>query len=333
MMGLGEADVPDRLAPLPVWASQVLFAGACAAFVMAERVAVDRIAPGTGPYSIMYPVVMVATVFGRWQCGALTLAILVAFVWFLVLPHTATFALARAGDGARTVMNVVTGAFVVALAELIRRSFRRAMRERGATIANQALLLREIDHRVKNNFAIVTSLLGLQQRQANDEATKEALGAALNRVQSIARAHNHLYGGTQSAGDSVDMQLYISELCTALSQALFLGEDVKLHCDCDPVKMDRDRAVAVGLVVNELVTNAAKHAFRGRDGGQIRVSLTAHDGGVRLTVSDDGIGMTDTPRKGALGQRLIDGFSQQASGTLAYTTGPQGTTFTLDLTP
>ena len=114
MMGLGEADVPDRLAPLPVWASQVLFAGACAAFVMVERVAVDRIAPGTGPYSIMYPVVMVATVFGRWQCGALTLAILVAFVWFLVLPHTSTFALARAGDGARTVMNVVTGAFVVA---------------------------------------------------------------------------------------------------------------------------------------------------------------------------------------------------------------------------
>jgi two-component sensor histidine kinase len=332
MIGLGEADVPDRLAPLPVWASQVFIALACSLLMIAERFVIDLVAPGTGPYSLMYPFIMIATLFGRWPSGALTAIVLILFVWYFVLPPAYSFEFAHAADMPRTIVNAGTCAVIVALAEFARRSFRSAVKQRNATIREQALLLREIDHRVKNNFAIVTSLLGLQQRQAADPATQEALASALARVDSIARAHNHLYDGARGAGD-VDMQVYISELCAALGHALFLPDAVKLHCACEPLTMQRDRAVAAGLVVNELVTNAAKHAFSGRDGGEIRVSLASLGGGARLTVSDNGIGMPQSARKGALGQRLIDGFSKQASGKLSVSTGPGGTTFTLDLTP
>ena len=330
MLGLGEADVRDRLAPLPVWLGQALFGTACAAAIMGERFLVDRVAPGIGPFSIMYPALMISTLFGRWQSGVLTAAIVILFVWYAVLPPTNSFAFSREGDAARTIVNTITSFIIIALAELARRSFRRAMRERNARIDEQALLLREIDHRVKNNFAIVNGLLALQQRQASDPATRAALATALSRVESVARAHNHLYAGAAGAGE-VDMRVYISELCAALEQALFLGAAVTLTCACERVTMQRDRAVAVGLVVNELVTNAAKHAFLGRESGEIRVALEARDGTARLSVVDNGIGLPPVRREGALGQRLIDGFSKQANGLLTSDSNSNGTVFVLEL--
>jgi len=330
MIGLGEADVPDRLAPLPVWASQLLFGTACAAVIVGERFLVDRVAPGIGPFSIMYPALMISTLFGRWQSGVVTAVIVIVFVWYAVLPPSNSFAFEREGDVARTVVNAITSFIIVALAELARRSFRSAVKERNVRIDEQALLLREIDHRVKNNFAIVVSLIGLQRRQAADPATQEALSTALSRVESVARAHNHLYGAAAGTA-AVDMQVYISELCAALKQALFLGDAVTLACTCDPVSLQRDRAVAVGLVVNELVTNAAKHAFQGRETGEIRVALRSSGAAVRLSVADNGIGLPPVRRDGALGQRLIDGFSRQANGALTSKSDAGGTVFVLEL--
>src|SRR5690606_3710240 len=101
--------------------------------------------------------------------------------------------------------------------------------------------------------------LDLQRRRASDPGTQEALGAALSRVESIARAHRHLYRGGGSAG-SVEMKDYLPDLCAALADALFLHGTITLQCTTDSVQMPRDRAVSIGLVVNELVTNAVKHA-------------------------------------------------------------------------
>ena len=105
-------------------------------------------------------------------------------------------------------------------------------------------------------------------------------------------------------------------------------------CEAEAAQVPRDRAVSIGLIVNELVTNAAKHAFVGRDSGRIEVTFRNRSGGWTLSVADNGVGL---PPKGApaspgsLGTRLIDAFARQAEGRLRTESGPAGTRVTLDL--
>ncbi|HWU96278.1 MAG TPA: sensor histidine kinase, partial [Sphingomonas sp.] len=155
----------------------------------------------------------------------------------------------------------------------------------------------------------------------------------LARVDSIARAHRHLYRGASAPG-TVDMATYIHELCTALEEALFLRGATTLTCEADHAALPRDRAVSIGLILNELVTNAAKHAFGERKGGAISVRFSERAGGWRLIVADNGSGMpagTQKGRAGGLGQRLIEGFVRQARGTIRTESGVAGTQITVDL--
>lgn len=291
MSRIGELDLPDRLAPaIPVWATQIGWGLVCAGAGTMIRAVVDAFSFGAGPYAIGYPMVMLATLFGRWQAGLIAATLTVLYSWYFLLPEVNSFAFANPTDLPRTVVNAVSYALVVALAELFRMAVRAATAERDAELAARDLYLAEFDHRVKNNFMIVTSMLDLQRRRSTEPATVEALTAALARVESIARAHRHLYLGAGDTG-TVDMAAYLAELCSALSNTLFLGASITLECASDTVRMPRDRAVAIGLVVNELATNAAKHAFAGRDAGTIRIHFAQLADGCRLTVSDDGIGM------------------------------------------
>jgi two-component sensor histidine kinase len=330
MTRLGEFDLLDRLAPLPAWAVQVLVAAACVGLAVVTRLAVDLVVQGAGAFAFMYPAIMVATLFGRWRAGLFTLAFLTVFIWHFVplAAHSFTFASYR--DVSALVVNACSGLIIIFFAELFRRAVRRAVDERSMQIEARDLFLREVDHRVKNNFAVVASLLGLQRSRAPDQATKDALAVALNRVESIARAHRHLYRDGHNI-DVVDMQLYLTELCQALSEALFLGAAIALRYELSPATLARDRAVSIGLVVNELVTNAVKHAFEDRSSGIILVRFEEAENGWRLAVEDDGAGIAADGHEGGLGHKLIEAFCQQANGVLTSTTGAQGTRFVLDL--
>jgi two-component sensor histidine kinase len=333
MNRLSDFDLPDRLAPvLPAWATRVLFAFVCLGVAGAARLAIDTVAPGAGPFALVYPAAIAATLFAGWQSGLITLAVALTYAWYFVLPLRGSFVLGGPGDSARLAVVVSAAALSVVMAGLFRRAVRRTAARNDARIEERDLFLREIDHRVKNSFALVAGLLDMQRRRAADEPTREALGQALSRVQSIAQAHRHLYRDAAVA-DRADMKVYLGDLAQALSDGLFLSGAIRLTCEAEPALLPRDRAVSVGLVVNELVTNAAKHAFHGRPEGAIAVTFVRRDGGWRLSVADNGIGMPETPRDGALGRRLIDAFAAQAGGTLSHTTGAQGTVFTLDLSP
>jgi two-component sensor histidine kinase len=230
------------------------------------------------------------------------------------------------------VINALSGALILFIAHTFRASAKRAGAERAAKLEERELLLRELNHRVTNNFAMVASLLQLQASRAQDSGAKAALAGALNRVMSISQAHRNLYAGNDMA--RVDMSVYLEDLCRNLAEALFLGEIVRLECDAFPASMERDRAVAIGLVVNELVTNAAKHAFTETTGGRIEVTFQPEGPGWRLTVKDDGKGLPDdfhTKRNG-LGRGLVEAFARQAGGAFSYVEGP-GATFVLDLKP
>ncbi|RYY45147.1 MAG: DUF4118 domain-containing protein [Sphingomonadales bacterium] len=333
---LGELDLPDRLAPtIPRWATSIgagLLATACAAMA---RFVMDAIVPGAAVFPLIFPAAMIATLFARWQAGATSAAVSIAYGWYYLYPIRNSFRFETPAAAVSMGSVIVAAILTVLLAEMFRRSVRRATAERDREVAERDLFLEEFDHRVKNNFTLVASLLDMQRRRAGDGETAQALGAALSRVESIARAHRYLYRGGNASPGAVDMAAYLHELCSALSDALFLRGAIALDCYSDPAALPRDRAVSIGLIVNELVTNAVKHAFAGRDHGHISVRFEETPPGWTLMVGDDGVGMPAATlakgRDGGLGHRLIDAFVRQAQGKVATTSTPTGTNVTVKL--
>jgi two-component sensor histidine kinase len=333
MARIGELDLPDRLYPaVPRWATQCGVALLCVSAAGLIRLGINALAPGAAVFALVYPAIMIATLFARWQSGLLAAVISIAYAFFFVyLPAPTT---TQSGPYWTLFAVAVAAGLTISLAETFRRAVHRATAERDREIADRDLMLSEFEHRVKNNFQIVASMLDIQRRRVSDPAASEALGSALMRVDSIARAHRHLNRDGQAS--EVNVSEYLRDLCDTLSDALLLRGGVTLTCDADAARIPRDHAVSIGLVVNELVTNAAKHAFAGRETGTIRVSWKhLPEGGWRLTVADDGVGLPPGSRAkrkdGGLGQRLIEAFAKQAGGTLTTESDANGTRVTMDL--
>ena len=333
MARIGELDLPDRLSPaVPRWATQIGVALLTIGLAGVLRTLINLVAPGAAVFALVYPAIMVATLFARWQSGFLAAAISIGYSFYAIyLPAPNT---TESGPYWTLFAIVFAAAITILFAETFRAAVWRATLERDRQIADRDLMLTEFEHRVKNNFAIVASMLDIQRRRVNDPGTAEALGTAMMRVDSIARAHRHLYRDGQAS--EVDVRDYLGELCGALADALLLRGGVRLTCDVDPATIQRDRAVSIGLIVNELVTNAAKHAFAGRESGAIEVSWKRREeGGWRLTVADDGVGLPPGARPkrrdGGIGQRLIEAFAAQAGGTLTTASDGQGTRVTMDV--
>jgi len=330
---LGEFDVRERLAPLlPPWAAQLAFAIFCLGLEALLRFAINLVAPGAAPFALIFPAILAATLFAGWQCGLIVLVVSELLAWYFVLGPAPGFSLTNPADGPRMGVIAFSGLIVIALADIFRRTVQTAARYRTAQVEERDLLLREIDHRMKNNFMMVASLIDIQRRRATSDEVREALTSMLARIESFARAHRHLYHGARAVS-VVDMRAYLDELCDALAQALTLHGAVVLTCHVDEAQLDRDRAVTIGLLVNELVTNAAKHAFAGRESGHIEVRFERGSKGWTLTVADDGVGIGAAARpesKGGLGQRLVEAFARQASGELTTESGSAGTRLTID---
>lgn len=184
-----------------------------------------------------------------------------------------------------------------------------------ASLQEKTLLLNEVHHRVKNNLQIVASLLEIQSRSAG-EAAREVLRDSKSRVRVIALTHQLLYEGTNFA--NLELGPYLRNLSQLLKQT-YLGEttgiEVEVQVPDQGMKIDLQRAIPCGLIVNELVTNAFKHAFIGREHGSIRIKA-GQEGVDRgfLDVADDGVGMPagfDAPAAKTMGFQLVQMLAQQ----------------------
>lgn len=181
------------------------------------------------------------------------------------------------------------------------------------------LMFHELNHRVKNNFQIVSSLLRLQAGQTRDPAAQLHLNDAMQRVMTIADIHGALYQSGHI--DTLDLGQYLVGLCRKLQQSLLGKAPIKFDIQVVPAIFKVDRAIPLGLVANELITNAIKHAFPDGRKGQIQVRLARSNGGYVLTVADDGVGLPENSAdKGGLGSRLIEGFIGQADGKMIVST-------------
>lgn len=331
MRSLSKIDLPGRLEPvLPRWAGEAITALICLAATGVARVAMDTLVPGAAPFVLMFPACLVATLVGGWRPGAATLGVSGLVAWAYVIPPRGLIWKGEA-QPANLIAILIAGGIVIAVAQLFRSSSESEAALSRAQLAERDLMLRELEHRMKNNFQTVAALLSTQLRRAADEPARDALREALNRVTSISQAHHNLYAlGDHTQG--VDMAVYLRELCGNLAQALLLGETVRLTCSVEPGALDRDRAVAIGLIVNELVTNAAKHAFVDGAAGQISVAFERELGGYRLIVEDDGLGLPEdyATRSKGLGRGLVEAFTRQAGGSLIVGQGP-GARFEVEL--
>jgi two-component system, sensor histidine kinase PdtaS len=194
----------------------------------------------------------------------------------------------------------------------------------------QALLTREMSHRVKNSLASVVGLLRVQSRSAQSDDVRDALEEAESRVATIAQVHDHLWRGSRIG--FIDLADFMNEFCMRLQGAA--GANV-LHCRADPMLLSADHAIPLGLLINELVTNAVKHGYPD-EAGVIEISAREIEGRLHVEVSDRGVGLpegfdVDQPRT-SLGFRVITGLVRQLNGHLTVESNqPSGARFLFEL--
>jgi len=196
---------------------------------------------------------------------------------------------------------------------------KQAELQREAVREQTEILFREMNHRTKNNLTIVASMLRLQSSANKDDpGIRRHLDAARERIITIAELHTSLYQG--SVLGEIDFADYIRNLCAHIEGSLLSGErGVRLMIETEPVFLSADIAIPVGLVVNELVTNAIKHAFEGVDGdAAITVSMARRNGELFLAVADNGRGLPTCWSSGrnGIGSRIVDAFVRQVGGRL-----------------
>ena len=194
--------------------------------------------------------------------------------------------------------------------------------ERKRAQALQTQLLGELNHRIKNNLQIVSALLRMQASGLEDEAARDHLIKAVSRIQAIADIHGSLEPG--SADGEVEFDHYLRELCVRLGQSLLEPGKVRIEVDAGPARLSLDQAVPLGIVVNELVTNAAKYAYPDGRPGVIAVSYRPAQAGGVLTVADNGRGMAGglDGAKSGLGLKVVKALASQLRGELRLREGP-----------
>lgn len=204
-----------------------------------------------------------------------------------------------------------------------------ASRDRYAALAaERELLLREVNHRVGNSLQIIASLLHLQANSSSQEDVKAALTNAMGRVAAVAQVHRRLY--TSHDLKSVLLNQYLDALLEDLRRSAEGNKMSRLTVTAEPIEIDPDRAVAIGIIVNELVMNAVKYAYP--DGsGPIHVDLRGQGDELMLSIADDGVGLnvkTD-PRSTGMGQRIVTAMATKLDASVERDPSHVGTRIVL----
>lgn len=205
-------------------------------------------------------------------------------------------------------------------------SQRRVQEERDAALEKQTLLLNELSHRVKNHLAMIIGLLRLKGARQSDPQAKEDFARAIDRIATIAHLHEQLYRAEDVT--SVEVQAYLGEICKTLEQSLLPETNIRISRELEPSSLHIDKAVPVGLIVNELITNAIKYAFSGSDEGKIIVRFRLRGANATLTISDNGRGLEGADVRQGVGTRLVRDLTKQIGGTIRVTSRP-GCTYSL----
>lgn len=276
------------------------------------------------PYSTGFVAVVLAAVLAGWRAGLVAMIVGQILFWVFILEPAGS--LDVSGPARRIGMVVATAsqAILLTIVALYQREVDKGIAERERHVALLDHALNEIDHRTRNNHQTVLALIHLQAQRSSNDGVKEALHQVADRIQAIAHATEKLALRSGDL-DRVRLDDHLRSLCEQIERGLST-QHVQIECKFDEITMTADRAVMVAIIVNELVTNALKHAFDGRDDG--RVLVTGQLNGVlRLSVTDNGVGMKSSGRsnRGGLGTKLVDSFARQLGAKHEVTSSEAGT--------
>jgi PAS domain S-box-containing protein len=204
-------------------------------------------------------------------------------------------------------------------------------RDRAAAHEHIAALLQELGHRIRNSLQIIASMISLEARNRKVGEGKAALERVSHRIAALGRLYSIL--GETNSVEEVDAAAYLEALCRDLIESLQKedGISIALKTDIESEPLPADRAIPLGLIVNELVTNAIKHAFPSKTRGRVAVTLKRIPGELRLTVSDDGKGFDPRCTDSGTGGRLVEIFARQLGGQVERKRGNEGTIVCLTL--
>ena len=213
---------------------------------------------------------------------------------------------------------------------LMTENLQKTTGELKQSIHEKEILLREIHHRVKNNMAIISSLLQLQARYSRDENLTRLFRDCQSRISSMALVHEKLYQTTDIT--NISLREYVEEFVRHIMKSNGKKEgDIGLLLSIDDIKLTVDTMIPIGLILNELVTNSIKYAFESVEGPEISISFNAHNGQATLIYSDNGSGMPehiDFQNSETLGLQLVDMLTVQLTGTVQLERN-DGTRFTI----
>jgi two-component sensor histidine kinase len=222
------------------------------------------------------------------------------------------------GDGSRIGIEylstnglfAVTAAGTAMVAEFLRLEMKRVMQ----ADKNKALLLQEMAHRTKNNLAVLSAMIRMQAKNA-ETAVGLVLQDTARRIQIAAEVYDHL--SVKEDSRLVNMRYFLNDVVDKIFQSLAPSGPVAFEVTSDDVVLTNNQALAIGIIVNELVTNSLKYAFPDNRPGHVTVRLRAAEE-IEVTVSDNGIGRADQSVPSGLGSRIMMLLTQQLAGTLDH---------------
>jgi PAS domain S-box-containing protein len=208
---------------------------------------------------------------------------------------------------------------------------KRLEHEHAAAHERIAALLQELGHRIKNSLQIIVAMVSLEARNHKSGEGKAALERVLHRIAALGRLYSML--GETNSVEEVDAASYLEALCRDLIESVQKenGTSIALETDIESEPLPVDRAIPLGLIVNELVTNAVKYAFPSETRGTVLVTLKRIPGELRLMVSDDGKGVDPRRADSGLGGRLVETFARQLGGQVERESSNKGTNVCLTL--
>lgn len=273
------------------------------------------------PFITFFPAILLASLFGGAQAG-IVIALLsgLSALYFFIPPYNS---IALTWPWGYVVMSLFafTSAVMIAAAHSLNRAMDDLARERDQS----AVLFSELQHRVANNMQFVSALLSLQAKRLGADQNALVFHEARERFDAMSRVHRHLYD-PQSLQNP--MGEYLEKLCREMIDASGVKNIVCVVQIPEGIRLDVQRLLTMSLVITEVITNSLKHAFHDTEQGTISINLERENGGLALTVKDNGPGFASSAapsKEKGLGMMVLHGFANQLGGKLTID-GSKGTT-------
>lgn len=262
------------------------------------------------------------------QGAGLYATLLSAFVVVLVFIEPTISLSLQADDAVALFLFLAVSFLVTAFAE----SIRKLLDQLDDLERQKDLLFRELSHRTRNNFQIISSMLAVESLRIQDIEAKDHLRALAERVAGIARLQQYLFAPS-ATGERIDAHDFLDALCGDIALSLPGRRPVSIDCDIERIPLTRDLAASLGIMINELITNAIKHAFPEGKAGTVWVRLKHElDGTLVLSVADNGGGRPRNNHRGT-GLELIASMLQRYHGRMDMEGGETGLQVTIHIPP